>query len=168
MGSKCYFPMMKQLMKQYFLLLNGKRPMIGNLTFKPDLKILTEHKSELGYYAQLYWDDDGWYWRFKDGYGDDTDVRFYWMYGAGFVATEAIMDFRTRNQQATDSIRFLSCYSPPLFKEVARIAEGMMKIYRAGDIQHVSDDKGTILIDRTTAIKYRLKVDNGVLGIEVA
>ena len=31
MSCKCYFPMMKQLMEQYFLLLNGKRAMTGNI-----------------------------------------------------------------------------------------------------------------------------------------
>lgn len=34
------------------------------------------------------------------------------------------------------------------------------------DIEFTSNAKGPILLDRTTATKYRLYVDNGVLGIE--
>lgn len=34
------------------------------------------------------------------------------------------------------------------------------------DIEFTLDSKGPILVDRTTATKYRLYVDNGVLGIE--
>jgi hypothetical protein len=35
-----------------------------------------------------------------------------------------------------------------------------------GDLDVASDSVGPLLIDRTTATKYRLYVDNGVLGIE--
>ena len=40
------------------------------------------------------------------------------------------------------------------------------KISKAGDIIFLTDAFGPILTDRTTATKYRLYVDNGVLSIE--
>lgn len=43
-------------------------------------------------------------------------------------------------------------------------SSGNQKVY--GDLEFPTDTNGVVLTDRTTATKYRLKVDNGVLGIE--
>ena len=46
------------------------------------------------------------------------------------------------------------------------LSDEELAILRAGDVEHRLNSLGTILIDRTTATKYRLYVDNGVLSIE--
>lgn len=47
------------------------------------------------------------------------------------------------------------------------VSDERLAINRANDISHLLNSVGTILIDRTTATKYRLYVDSGVLSIEV-
>lgn len=45
-------------------------------------------------------------------------------------------------------------------------ATGKVDKIGADDIEITDANKGLILVDRTTAIRYRLFVDDGVLGIE--
>ena len=54
--------------------------------------------------------------------------------------------------------------------DVARMYQDHFELIRGkltGDLDVSTDSIGSLLIDRTTATKYRLYVDNGVLGIEV-
>ena len=71
------------------------------------------------------------------------------------------LDIRTRNNSAY-GMRLLSFDTA--FRIHLEFKNGIMKMY--SDLDVASDSIGSLLIDRTTATKYRLYVDDGVLGIE--
>lgn len=73
------------------------------------------------------------------------------------VATDILLNVAAGTGQTGD----LFCAFDETFTKTVRILP-------AGDMQFDLPATGPILIDRTTATRYRLFVDNGVLGIEAA
>ena len=117
-------------------------------------------------------------WDAKQHYLGSSAKRFYGMY-TNFLSSISNYStnfmFRSVNsyiqpEWLVEANMIFRGYTGGAYTEVGRIKSALLEweISRAGDVTHRLDSQGTILTDRTTATKYRLLVDNGVLDIEVA
>ena len=79
MSRRLDYAEMKQIMAQYFLLLNGKRPMKGDLTvgYPHKIRVQGDIATEFGH---LIWNPTEWRWELRDSYGDLVDVLLSYLY----------------------------------------------------------------------------------------
>lgn len=157
------FALMKQIMEQYFLSRSGKRAMTGNFYTGGNRLYFNTKASPYLYFRKIFNNRLGLQYNNDSNYASLVLDEILPVTG---IAMPSWAQIRTQNVDHTRY--YLSAWLDGEQKDCAMLKDGYMSIMRAGDVDcgEVSDSKGLILKDRTTAIKYRLKIDNGVLGME--